>query len=72
MVSVRLSQEEEFVFRQYAKIQGKSISEMIRSTVLEKIQEEHDIDVYRASMEEVRAGDEVMSQEDVEGRLNVK
>ena len=42
-VSVRLSENENALFRDYAAIQGLSVSEMIRRAVLEKIEDEYDI-----------------------------
>ena len=42
-VSVRLSEEETALFKDYAAIKGISVSEMIRRSVLERIEDEYDI-----------------------------
>ena len=42
-VSVRLSEEETTLFKDYAAIKGMSVSEMIRRSVLERIEDEFDI-----------------------------
>ena len=42
-VSVRLSEEETALFKDYAAMKGISVSEMIRRSVLERIEDEYDI-----------------------------
>ncbi len=42
-VSVRLSEKENALFKDYAAILGLSVSEMIRRSVLERIEDEYDI-----------------------------
>lgn len=44
-VSLRLSEEEKNLIEAYAKIQGISVSEVFKKTVLEKIEDEYDIAV---------------------------
>lgn len=54
-VSLRLSDQDEKLFKSYAKINGLSVSELIRSAVLEKIEDEYDLATYREAMAEYQA-----------------
>ena len=58
MLSLRLSKEDELLIREYARINGQSVSELIRTAVLGKIEEEYDLEVireYERAKEERRA-----------------
>ncbi len=43
--SIRLSNEEEQLFKSYAKIHGVSLSEALKRALIEKIEDEYDIGV---------------------------
>ena len=43
--SMRLSQEEESLFKSYAKLHGISLSEALKRALLEKIEDEYDINI---------------------------
>jgi len=45
-VSVRLSDKELSLFKDYAKVNNKSISEIIRESVLSRIEDEYDLHVF--------------------------
>ena len=47
MLSLRLSKEDELLIREYARINGQSVSELIRTAVLGKIEEEYDLEIIR-------------------------
>ena len=51
-VSLRLSDQDEKLFKSYAKANGLSLSELIRSAVLEKIEDEYDLAIYREALAE--------------------
>lgn len=44
-VSLRLTEEEKSLIEAYAKLQGISVSEVFKKTVLERIEDEYDIAV---------------------------
>ena len=50
-ISVRLTAQDEKLFRSYAK-SNISLSELFRKAVLEKIEDEYDLEIYRQSLEE--------------------
>ena len=45
VISVRFNSEEENVIKNYAKAKGFSISQLIKETLMEKIEEEYDLEV---------------------------
>ena len=51
-ISVRLTEQDEQLFRSYAKTNNISLSELFRNAVFEKIEDEYDLAVYRESLEE--------------------
>ncbi|MFH5835868.1 type II toxin-antitoxin system RelB family antitoxin [Proteiniclasticum sp. C24MP] len=53
-ISLRLNNEEDALFRKYAAMKKMSVSEMIRETVLEKIEDEYDLEAYDLAVEEYR------------------
>jgi hypothetical protein len=53
-ISVRLTEQDEQLFRSYAKTNNISLSELFRNAVFEKIEDEYDLAVYRESLEEYK------------------
>ena len=45
VISIRFNSEEENVIKNYAKSKGFSISQLIKETLIEKIEEEYDLEV---------------------------
>lgn len=45
MLSVRVSKEDEKLIKNYAESQDKTVSELLRCLVMEKIEEEYDIQI---------------------------
>lgn len=52
IISLRVSDDEKRLIDNYTKVNDISISEFIRSTVIEKIEDEIDIKLYNQAMEE--------------------
>ena len=51
-ISIRLQPQDEQLFKSYAKSNNISLSELIRSAVFEKIEDEYDLAVYREALED--------------------
>ncbi|MDO5562744.1 MAG: DUF6290 family protein [Synergistaceae bacterium] len=64
-ISLRLNDEDTTLFKKYAEIHGMSISELIRQSVLERIEDEYDLKAYEKAMAEYRKNPETYSHEDV-------
>ncbi|WP_314292194.1 type II toxin-antitoxin system RelB family antitoxin [Leptotrichia massiliensis] len=45
VISIRLNNEEENIIKNYAKAKGFSVSQLIKETLIEKIEEEYDLEV---------------------------
>lgn len=54
IVSLKLNQEDVELFEKYASINNMSVSDMIRNIVLEKIENEFDLQCYERAVEEYR------------------
>ncbi|MDO5085330.1 MAG: DUF6290 family protein [Erysipelotrichaceae bacterium] len=46
MISLRVPEKELNIFKSYAKLNNSSLSEIIRTTMLEKIENEYDLKVF--------------------------
>lgn len=69
-ISLRVSMEDEQLIKQYAEIHNMTISEFIRKTVLEKIEDELDLITYRKAMQEYKANPQTFSLEEVKKILS--
>ena len=54
-ISVRLSDKDTELIKAYADINNISLSDLIRNAVLEKIEDEYDLESYRKAIEEYLA-----------------
>lgn len=71
-ISLRLNKTEDHLIRTYAQIKGMSISEFLRQSALEKIEEEYDLDAYRKAMEEYEGDPITYSLDEVEKELGLR
>lgn len=71
-VSVRLTAEDEKLFKTYAKNNNISLSELFRNAVLEKIEDEYDLEVYRQAYEEYQKNPITYSHDEVCKMLGVE
>ena len=49
-ISVRLSDAETEVIKKYAQLKGMTVSELVRQSVLARIEDEHDLAAYHKAM----------------------
>lgn len=56
VISLRVSEEELNVFKGYAKINNKSLSETIKSVMFERIEDEYDRQIFMEYEKEKEAG----------------
>lgn len=70
-ISVRLNEEEARLFRAYADMNGMTVSELIRQSVLERIEDEHDLQAYDKAMAEYRQNPVTYSLDEVERELGL-
>ena len=53
-ISLRFNESDTKLIKSYASLYGLTVSEFIRNTVLERIEDEHDLNAYDAAMEEYK------------------
>lgn len=67
-ITIRLSDDDMSLIRDYAKMKGVTVSELMRRATLEKIEDEIDLKLYEKAMAEYRA-DPVTYTHDEVGRM---
>lgn len=51
-ISIRLNDEDTKLFQKYAKLNGLTMSELVRQSVLERIEDEYDLELYKQAIKE--------------------
>lgn len=68
-MSVRLSPEEKELFQSFAKMHGLSMSELVRRSVMERIEDDHDLRVALKALEEYKDDPVTYSHDEVRKML---
>lgn len=71
-VTLRLSDDDMELIRNYAKMKGTTVSDLMRRATLEKIEDEIDLAAYERAMAEYRADPTTYSQDEVERMLGLQ
>ena len=53
-ISLRLNEADSILFKKYVELHGISVSELLRRSVLEHIEEEYDLQAYKEAIAEYR------------------
>ena len=53
-VSVRINEKDEKLIRAYAELNNISLSELIRNAIMEKIEDEYDLECFKKALEEYK------------------
>ena len=64
-ISLRFNENDAQLIKAYASMHGMSVSEFIRNSVLERIEDEHDIRAYEKAMEEYKNDPVTFSHKEV-------
>ena len=70
-ISLRLSERDGDLFKRYADMNGISVSELVRQSVLSRIEDEFDLKLYDKALAEYRADPVTYSLDDVEKELGL-
>ena len=70
-VSLRLNKEEEALIKKYAELKQISLSELFRNALIEKIEDEYDLECYKKAQEEYKKNPKTYSLEDVKKELGL-
>ena len=70
-VSVRLNKQDEILIKKYAELNNISLSDLIRNSVIEKIEDEYDLKAYERSIEEYKKNSKTYNIEEIKKELNI-
>lgn len=68
-ISIRLNERETDLFKRYAELHGITVSELIRQSVMEKIEDEFDLHAYDKALASFREDPVTYSLDEVEKEL---
>ena len=70
-ISVRLNEKDTKLVRAYAKMNNISLSDLVRNAILEKIEDEYDLDLYNKAIEEYNENPKTYTMDDVKEELGL-
>ena len=71
-ISLRLNEADSILFKKYAELHGISVSELLRRSVIEHIEEEYDLQVYEEAIAEYHENPITYSLDEVEKELGLR
>ena len=71
-ISLRLSEEDTLLIKKYAELNKLSVSELIRQTLMERIETEYDLESFEKAMAEYKSNPVTYSLDDVEKELGLQ
>ena len=71
-ISLRLSDDDTMLIKKYAEINKMSVSDLIRQSVMERIENEYDLEMFDKAMAEYKESPITYSLDDVEKELGLK
>lgn len=69
--SLRLSDQDSALIKKYAELNKMSVSELLRQSVMERIEDEYDLKIYNKAMEEYRKNPVTYSHEEIKKMLEL-
>jgi uncharacterized protein (DUF1778 family) len=70
-ISVRLNEEDTKIMKAYAEMNNISISDLIRNAVIEKIEDEYDLESYKKAIEEYKNNPKTYTLDEVKEELGL-
>ena len=70
-ISVRLNERDTKLIKAYAEMNDISLSDLIRNAVLEKIEDEYDLECYNKAIEEYKKDPKTYTLEEVKEELGL-
>ncbi len=71
-ISLRLNDDDSMLIKKYAEINRISVSELIRQSVLERIEDEYDLEMFAKAMVEYKENPTTYSIDEVEKELGLQ
>lgn len=70
-ISVRLSDEDSRLFKKYAEMNNLTISDLVRQAILERIEDEYDLQLYYEATDEFKNNPVTYSHEEAKKLLEL-
>ncbi len=70
-ISVRLNDNDSQLFRKYAEMNNMTLSELVRQSIMERIEDEYDLKLYREAMAEYQKNPVTYTLDEVEQELGL-
>jgi RHH-type transcriptional regulator, rel operon repressor / antitoxin RelB len=71
-ISLRLNEEDTMLIKKYAELNGMSVSELVRQSVLDRIEDEYDLKTYEKAMAAFRANPVTYTLDEIEQELGLQ
>lgn len=71
-ISLRLNEEDAILFKKYAEINGITVSELVRQSVIERIENEYDLKAYQKAIQEYKKNPVTYSLDEVEREIGLQ
>ena len=71
-LSLRLNNEDTLLIKNYAEMHNISVSDLLRQAVMEKIEDEYDLQCFEKAMEDYRADSATYSLDEAEKELGLR
>ena len=72
IISLRLNDDDSMLIKKYAELNNISVSEFLRQSAIERIEEEYDISLFGKALEEFRKNPATYTLDEVERDLGLK
>ena len=70
-ISVRLSEEDTNIIKAYAAMNNISLSDLVRNAIMEKIENEYDLECYEKAIKKYKDNPKTYSMEEVKKELGL-
>lgn len=70
-VSLRLNKEDERLIKKYAELKKMSLSDLFRNALIEKIEDEYDLECYEKAIKEYEKNPKTYTLEEVKKELDL-
>ncbi len=70
-VSIRLNDEDTLLFKSYAELNGLTLSDLFRESVIKRIEDEYDLRLYYEAMEEYKKNPITYTHEEMKKMLEL-
>ncbi len=71
-ISVRLNEQDTKLIKAYAQINNISLSDLVRNAILEKIENEYDLECYENAMKEYEKDKKTYTMNDIKEELGLQ